>query len=465
MNDIKQAAAAFLTEFSSVIFPDGFLDNYDQIECLSSGHGTETFLVQSKDNGSLFIAKCYNKQIHRIEKGEGSILRGLSHSGLPHFENEFEDDSTLCVIREYIEGTPLDRYAEENELGIQEAVRICLQLCDILIYLHTREALVIHRDIKPQNIIVRSDGRIALIDFDISRVYDSKAETDTQFFGTRNYAAPEQYGFMQTDARADIFSFGVLLRYLVTGNERKNDNITFYRPIARIIGRCTAFAPEARYQSMADVKKALQKANPRAQRLRTAKIGACVLSALALLTFGGIKLYDYVTFDPFAEGNIPAVMTDADRVSDAVSYLKETYGTDLFDDAENYATVGFVKTVLTDVYGYNYEYVHALPADDGIPHESEENFFPWGMGDEQYVDRDYMVYVTVKVYWPEIVSEENWSTLKDDNGYYPGVRLAVAFAEEHGILTGVGRPLDITMGETAILLANAGRVSTALHAE
>ena len=53
------------------------------------------------------------------------------------------------------------------------------------------------------------------------------------------------------------------------------------------------------------------------------------------------------------------------------------------------------------------------------------------MGDEQYVDRDYMVYVTVKVYWPEIVSEENWSTLKDDNGYYPGVRLAVAFAEEH----------------------------------
>ena len=91
-----------------------------------------------------------------------------------------------------------------------------------------------------------------------------------------------------------------------------------------------------------------------------------MLSALALLTFGGIKLYDYVTFDPFAEGNIPAVMTDADRVSDAVSYLKETYGTDLFDDAENYATVGFVKTVLTDVYGYNYEYVHASDLQRGI---------------------------------------------------------------------------------------------------
>ena len=82
---------------------------------------------------------------------------------------------------------------------------------------------------------------------------------------------------MQTDARADVFSFGVLLRWLVTGSDRKNDNIRLYGPVQKIIGKCTAFSPEARYQNVAEVKKALVMANPRAQRMRVAKIVSCIL--------------------------------------------------------------------------------------------------------------------------------------------------------------------------------------------
>jgi hypothetical protein len=78
------------------------------------------------------------------------------------------------------------------------------------------------------------------------------------------------------------------------------------------------------------------------------------------------------------------------------------------------------------------------------------------MGDEQYVARDVMAYVTVKIFWADKVSD--YSSLKDDNGIYPGVRVAVAFAEKAGLLAGVGRPEDITRGEAAILLANADRV-------
>lgn len=114
---------------------------------------------------------------------------------------------------------------------------------------------------------------------------------------------------------------------------------------------------------------------------------------------------------------------------------------------------------MTDVYGYGYDYAHALPDEEGPPHESEHNFLPWGMGDEQYVPRMIISYVAVKIYWVDKVSD--YSSLRDDNGYYPGVRVAEAFCEEHGILTGANRYEDISKGEMALILANADRVHEA----
>jgi predicted Ser/Thr protein kinase len=455
MNDVKAAVSDIENAFDASHFPTGFLEQYDQVECLAASHGTETFLVRQKDGEKLFVAKCYDKNIYSFVH-ESNILKGLNHNGLPAFTDEFQDDSTVCIVREYVEGKPLNQYIAERHPSNQEIIAIATALCDILIYLHGQQSPVIHRDIKPQNVIMKDDGQVVLIDFDIARVYNSESETDTQFFGTREYAPPEQYGFSQTDSRTDIYSFGILLRYMLTGIERENANVRIYKPLARIIKKCTAFAPKERFTSAAAVKKALLTANPKAQRKRKTLIALCSAAVIALCIFGGVKWYQYVTFDPFTEGSIPAVMTDAERVSDAVSYMKDKYGTDLFSDTESYADIGFVKTVLTDVYGYDSDYVHALPTEEGPPQESDKNFLPWGMGDEQYVARDVMVYVAVKIYWVDKVSD--YSSLKDDNGYYPGIRVAVAFAEETGILTGVGRPEDITKGEVAILLANADRV-------
>lgn len=454
MSDIKAAVSDIEDAFDASRYPAEFLEKYDQLECLASSHGTETFLVKQKDSERLYVAKCYDKSLYSFVH-ESNILQSLRHGGLPAFADGFESDSVVCIVREYIEGMPLNRYITENHPANQDIIGIGVQLCDILIYLHGQEKPVIHRDIKPQNVIVKDDGQIVLIDFDISRIYHNEAETDTQFFGTREYAPPEQYGFSQTDSRTDIYAFGVLLRYMLTGSEKENPNIRVYKPLERIIKKCTAFAPKERFNNAAAVKRALLAANPKSQGIRKTIIVLCSVAVIALCAFGGVRWYEYVTFDPFAEGTIPAVMTDEERVADAVSYMKGKYGTDLFDDAESYADIGFVKTILTDVYGYDSAYVHALP-EEGLPHESEKNFLPWGMGDEQYVARDVMVYVAVKIYWVDKVSD--YSSLKDDNGYYPGVRVAVAFAEETGILTGVGRPEDITKGEAAILLANADRV-------
>lgn len=459
MNDLKLAVKEIEDGYDVLYCPAEFLEQYEQLECLSAGHGTDTYLVKKKGGEEIFVAKCYDKRVH-TNVHENSILKELNHRGLPAFVDEFQNDFSACVVREYVEGTPLDQYLEQRELSYLDVIDIGTQLCDILVYLHERDNPVIHRDIKPQNVILKADGQVALIDFDISRIYSKGSDTDTQFFGTKNYAPPEQYGFSQTDSRTDIYSFGILLRYMVTGKEREDSNVSIYKPFGKIIKKCTAFAPKERFESAKAVKKALFLANPETQRKRKRRVFICSMVLILLCVLGGIKWYQYETMDFHAASAIPAVLAEEERLADAVSYMKDKYGTELFNEMGSYADIGFVKTVLTDVYGYDRDYVYALP-EEGPPHESDHNFLPWGMGDEQYVPRDVMIYIAVKIYWVDKVSD--YTSIKDDNGYYPGVRVAVAFAEESGIVTGVGRPEDITKGEMAILLANADRVYTALQ--
>lgn len=453
-------AETIRAEYDESAFPADFLAGYDRMECLADSGGHDTFIVLKKDGGDKFIAKCFDKSVGSVVN-ESAILCELSHAGLPKYITSFESDAMTVEVREYIEGLPLDRYISENEPGDQQIVKLCAELADILVYLHGHAPPVIHRDIKPQNIIVKPDGHVALIDFDISRVYHDEAETDTQFFGTRQYAPPEQYGFSQTDARADIYSFGILLRFLLTGSTKENKNIRYYKPLMRIVQKCTAFAPKERYADMKSVKKALLAANPRAQFIRKTLISLCALAACALLAFGGVKLYQYITYTPFTDDAIPAYLSDEERTADSVAYMKEKFGTSLFDGAGDVATVGFLHQVLVDVYGLDGDY--ACGINNGVPGESEAFFLPWGWDDGQNVDRDVMVYVAVKLYDPSIVAD--WSSLKDDNGYYPGVRVAVAFAEKTGLATGANRPGDITIGDMAIILANTDRVFSAAETE
>ena len=302
MNDVKAAVSDIETSFDASRYPAGFLEKYDPMECLADGRGTETFLVRQKDTGKLFVAKCTDKTLYSFVQ-ESDILKSLRHNGLPTFVDEYQNDSLVCIVREYVEGTPLQTYMIENHPTMHEIIEIGVQLCDILIYLHSRKQPVIHRDIKPQNVIVKDSGEVVLIDFDIARIYHSDSETDTQFFGTREYAPPEQYGFSQTDSRTDIYSLGILLRYMLTGSERENPDVRIYKPLARMIKKCTAFAPKERFTSAAEVKKALLSANPKAQRIRKTLIALCSIAVLALFSFGAIQWIRYAAFDPFYGDN------------------------------------------------------------------------------------------------------------------------------------------------------------------
>lgn len=230
-------------------------------------------------------------------------MKTLSHKGLPVFMDEFQNDDFVCIVREYVEGTPLDRYTDGRKLTHTQAVTLCIKLCDILIYLHGFAPPIIHRDVKPQNIIVRDNGEICLIDFDIARTYDAEAKTDTQFVGTRTYAPPEQYGFSQTDCRTDVYSLGVLLRFLLTGNEDAKKSEIANKRLSRIVCRCTAFSPEERFPNAAAVKNALNNSDGHREK-RMVHI-LCITAVVLLALCVGFTVGRYTklfTSRPIVEG-------------------------------------------------------------------------------------------------------------------------------------------------------------------
>ena len=280
MSTSKDKLAA---EFDEARYPKDFLTYYEPLECLSLKQEGETLYVKCRLSGEFAVAKCYTDKTLLSRNTEGHILRSLHHSGLPRFLGEYESDTMLCVIREYVKGVTLSELLEEVPLTEPEAMPILLQLCDILTYLHSQTPPVIHRDLKPQNIILTDDGTVKLIDFGISRIYDADAKKDTVFYGTQEFAPPEQYGFSQTDCRADLFSMGVVMGYILTGQtdlETAAKGIK-NRKLSRTYRKCTDFSPHRRYASAGGLKTALLRLDTKRQR---AARRFCA-SALACLIF------------------------------------------------------------------------------------------------------------------------------------------------------------------------------------
>jgi len=274
----------FLSGFEEGHYPEEFLLRYEALECLSHGPGCETLLVCDRENGRLLVAKCYERGHILFDFTEPEELRRLSHPGLPSFIGEIRSQEFRCILREYVQGQTLSALAQENSLTPDVVRTVGIQLCEILRYLHNRVPPVIHRDIKPQNIVVRADGSLALIDLGISRLYEADAQKDTVLCGTQDFAPPEQYGFLQTDCRSDIYSLGILLAWMLTGKAAPLSRVQ--TPLERVIAQCTAFAPDDRFDDAHMVERALKKASPFAQRRRiivTAGTGVVVLLLLAAL--------------------------------------------------------------------------------------------------------------------------------------------------------------------------------------
>jgi serine/threonine protein kinase len=135
-------------------------------------------------------------------------------------------------------------------------------------------------------VILAKNGAVRLIDFDISRKFNPDADRDTVFMGTTTTAPPEQYGYTQTDVRSDIYSLGVLIVYLGSGQYDINAAARLPAMLARIARKCTQFAPKDRYTSMAQVRRRLIMLRHNVSaRLKTA---FAIASCLTLGFLGGL---------------------------------------------------------------------------------------------------------------------------------------------------------------------------------
>ena len=244
-------------------YPRELTAKYELMECLADKAETRTLLAVDREDGSKCAVKCYLRGSALFDRSEPEELRKVlwkpEEGPSPRFVAEYRNGEMRCVLREYVPGDTLSELAERRSFTEKEVLETGLQLCDQLDVLHSMDPPVIHRDIKPQNVVIRPDGKAVLIDYGIARVR-SDNETDTVAFGTQGFAPPEQYGYSQTDARSDIYSLGILLNWLLYRDTKIAGRGA--SALDKVIARCAAFDPQKRYGDVRQVKRALVAARP-----------------------------------------------------------------------------------------------------------------------------------------------------------------------------------------------------------
>lgn len=291
---------------------------YEYISTLKASEKGDIRLVRG-ENGTLLI--------QRYRDIDRQLLKKLMEIECPYIVKKLdfsEDENGFFTIEEYIEGTP----ANDTQFTEKLAVQALIELCEALKTLHKNG--IVHRDIKPSNIIVGKDGHIRIIDFDTARLMKEYQSHDTSYLGTIGYAPPEQYGFMQTDARSDVYAFGMTMEELLGKASAKPK----YR---RIIAKCTAFDPEKRYSDISLVERALKR------RFPLISVVAIVCAAAVLMAVGAVVLsgrdepqvlpaHDFETSDTVE-------VSTAENISEPVVSSKET--------AESIVTVESTESIDT----------------------------------------------------------------------------------------------------------------------
>lgn len=172
---------------------------------------------------------------------------------IPKIQRIIQRGEKLEVTFEYINGIDLSEYKYHS---VEELIEDFYQILNIVKELHKHN--IIHRDIKPSNIIKSSHGKIYLIDFGIARFYTKDKNRDTTLFGTEAYAAPEQFGFMQSDYRTCIYQIGITFKEL---------NLQFnHKPFNEILNKCSSFDPNDRYQKIEDIPKKIENKSSKVPR-------------------------------------------------------------------------------------------------------------------------------------------------------------------------------------------------------
>ena len=258
---------------------------YEVLKLIGRGGFYTTYLVRNIHVNKAWAMKvCDKKNRHYSPTMRENILtepymmQKLDHPAIPKVVDIIEDEESLFIVRDYIEGETLETIVKMY--GAQPADKVIewgKQMCSALGYLHSQNPPLIYRDMKPANVILKPDGAIKFIDFGIMRAYKPNQSSDTCCLGTKGYAAPEQFGGSQTDARTDIFGLGMTMFRLVTGVDPIEPpyeikpicmiNPSLPKGLEYIISKCIQPNPNERYQScdelMADLNNYLSLPRPK----------------------------------------------------------------------------------------------------------------------------------------------------------------------------------------------------------
>ena len=282
---------------------------------------------------------------------ECDILLRLHHEQIPQIHDVFYENSTWYIVMSYVEGVTLDRYmtvrparevsdpdshpapaapVEKDSSLQQDTARLSISrtLLDILAYLHSPEVGIVFADLAPDNIIIDSTDTPHLIDFGISGSLETR---QTLPAATRGYSAPEVFAGGILDQRADIYSFGYILRYLFTGlspleeTETPTVDLISDKKIAAVINRCTAKNPEERYADIAELTAALfpESTSAASGSSRGKRRTLIAVLAAAAVCAAGIGAWQYTSQQQKQSETSAPAGTEADAPSFANSGLSD----------------------------------------------------------------------------------------------------------------------------------------------
>ena len=213
-------------------------------------------MVQDIRNSEL----CVKKTLDIYSRDVYEQLASVRIEGVPAVKECVADDGKLIVVEEYVQGRSLKQILDEQGLlNEEQAYEIAVQLVDILVRLHQLEPAIVHRDIKPSNIIIEKNGHVNLIDFNAARHVNADKNEDTRMLGTVYFAAPEQFGFGQSDERTDIYGLGATINYIMTGDKPGAGIAECI--FSDILKKCLMVDAKDRYQSAEELRGVLDMLN------------------------------------------------------------------------------------------------------------------------------------------------------------------------------------------------------------
>src|SRR6267154_2423979 len=271
------------------------LGNYKIIQKIGAGGQGTVYKATDQKLGRTVVVKVHPAELtvkaanlKRFER-EARLASSLDHPNICTIFDMDEADGLHFIAMQYVAGRNVRQLVNGRPLELESALRIAIQVADALSVAHARG--IIHRDIKSGNIMVTDSGQVKILDFGLAKLLDeTEAATagihQTELteigvpYGTATYAAPEQARGDRVDARADIFSTGVLLYEMLTGTWPFRGKSTIDvrhavlhdapRPVAelrkeplpaklqQILDRCMAKEPRDRYQKMEEVRDDLR---------------------------------------------------------------------------------------------------------------------------------------------------------------------------------------------------------------